>query len=353
MAIKTAPGKRKNNDVKIIHSRKLQSALEYLMTYGWVILFIVIAMTILYEFGIFNPSSVITSTPIITGFNGLSIVSPAANQTMLKFSLMDNIGLPIELTAINFTQGSAHYSKVSCQSNYLQAGGLTTCYFNATFPSTVFVSMSISYLELTGFSSNPELESGSILMQRTNGFVLPPANSPQQTNFIESGLPNNASWSILVNNSFYTSKGGFLRISLPPGNFSSILEPVYMSPPSSGCKSNSVYYVPTINISRIDSGSSYSFSYTKRTGTVCTTTVSETGLPLGYKWYSLYGFDFNYTTTNRLEFTTLSSKWLYFGLPIFMQLNSSCSRTYTESPLLSFLSAGNSKAIVFLNSTVC
>ena len=42
--------------------KRSQSALEYMMTYGWAILIIVIVAVILYSMGIFNPSSSITFT---------------------------------------------------------------------------------------------------------------------------------------------------------------------------------------------------------------------------------------------------------------------------------------------------
>jgi hypothetical protein len=50
----------------MLAGKKAQSALEYMMTYGWAILIIVIVAVILYSMGIFNPSSSISAT--ITGF---------------------------------------------------------------------------------------------------------------------------------------------------------------------------------------------------------------------------------------------------------------------------------------------
>ena len=41
---------------------KGQSALEYMMTYGWAILIIVIVAVILYSMGIFNPRASVTAT---------------------------------------------------------------------------------------------------------------------------------------------------------------------------------------------------------------------------------------------------------------------------------------------------
>ena len=54
--------------INLYTTKRSQSALEYMMTYGWAILIIVIVAVILYSMGIFNPSSSITST--VTGFSG-------------------------------------------------------------------------------------------------------------------------------------------------------------------------------------------------------------------------------------------------------------------------------------------
>ena len=56
---------KKEKDSFLLNSHKTkrsQSALEYMMTYGWAILIIVIVAVILYSMGIFNPSSSITFT---------------------------------------------------------------------------------------------------------------------------------------------------------------------------------------------------------------------------------------------------------------------------------------------------
>ena len=38
-------------------SMRLQSAMEYLMTYGWAILVIAVVLGVLYSLGVFNPSN--------------------------------------------------------------------------------------------------------------------------------------------------------------------------------------------------------------------------------------------------------------------------------------------------------
>ncbi len=86
--------------------RKSQSALEYMMTYGWAILIIVIVAVILYSFGIFNPSSSISTT--ITGFSGLgSVTAQCMMNSGLRIELGDNLGYTINITEINITSNGA------------------------------------------------------------------------------------------------------------------------------------------------------------------------------------------------------------------------------------------------------
>jgi hypothetical protein len=65
-----------------VKSKRSQSALEYMMTYGWAILIIVIVTVILYSMGIFNPSSSVTTTS--TGFSPFVISSSLCNSSGLK-----------------------------------------------------------------------------------------------------------------------------------------------------------------------------------------------------------------------------------------------------------------------------
>ena len=69
-------------------NKRSQSALEYMMTYGWAILIIVIVAVILYSMGIFNPSSSITST--VTGFSNLGAVNAFCipNQGLFLLSVI-------------------------------------------------------------------------------------------------------------------------------------------------------------------------------------------------------------------------------------------------------------------------
>ena len=80
-------------------SKRSQSALEYMMTYGWAILIIVIVAVILYSMGIFNPSSSVSST--VTGFSGLgSVTAECTANGVLRISVGDSTGNLINVTGI-------------------------------------------------------------------------------------------------------------------------------------------------------------------------------------------------------------------------------------------------------------
>ena len=90
-----------------IKSKRSQSALEYMMTYGWAILIIVIVAVILYSMGIFNPSSSITFTS--SGFSPFTVSSTICNPSGLLLTLISG-GLPNTAT-------SATINKVYITSN--------------------------------------------------------------------------------------------------------------------------------------------------------------------------------------------------------------------------------------------
>ena len=75
-----------SNRISSIKSKRSQSALEYMMTYGWAILIIVIVAVILYSMGIFNPSSSVTFTS--SGFSPFTISSVICSQDGLSFSVL-------------------------------------------------------------------------------------------------------------------------------------------------------------------------------------------------------------------------------------------------------------------------
>ncbi len=82
-------------------TKKGQSALEYMMTYGWAILIIVIVAVILYSMGIFNPSSSVTFTS--SGFSPFIISSSLCTSAGLKIAVQTG-PLPGSATSAKITK---------------------------------------------------------------------------------------------------------------------------------------------------------------------------------------------------------------------------------------------------------
>ena len=89
-------------------THKSQSALEYMMTYGWAILIIVIVAVILYSMGIFNPASSVTTTS--SGFSPFAvssaICSPAGLEVAVTAGGLPNNAASAEITAVYFSSST-------------------------------------------------------------------------------------------------------------------------------------------------------------------------------------------------------------------------------------------------------
>jgi hypothetical protein len=93
---------------------KGQTAIEYLMTYGWAILIILIVAGVLAYYGIFAPSGFLG--PTARGFGQVQVLNPwslAAVNGVMTLNLENRVGGTISVTNITYT---------------LTNGGTATCY---------------------------------------------------------------------------------------------------------------------------------------------------------------------------------------------------------------------------------
>ena len=92
-------------------NRKGQSAMEFLMTYGWAILVVLIAIGALAYFGILNPARFLPSS--CTLFPGMACNSFKIGTTSANFVVQNGLG--VALTLVNLTisdpsQGSCDWN---------------------------------------------------------------------------------------------------------------------------------------------------------------------------------------------------------------------------------------------------
>ncbi len=112
--------------------RTSQSALEYMMTYGWAILIIVIVAGVLYSMGIFSPSSSVSAT--VTGFSSLGSVSAQCigNQG-LTVQLGNSAGYPVQIQ--NISVSSNGKTVTVSEQQIISQGGSSDFYISNVCPS--------------------------------------------------------------------------------------------------------------------------------------------------------------------------------------------------------------------------
>ncbi|MEM0147728.1 MAG: hypothetical protein QXD11_02755 [Candidatus Micrarchaeaceae archaeon] len=91
---------------------KLQSAMEYLMTYGWAILLLGIVLASLYALGLFSPSSFIQSTCLLQANFGC-INAYLSSSGKLTVNIEQNTESPINITSIGCNTNATYYNMVS------------------------------------------------------------------------------------------------------------------------------------------------------------------------------------------------------------------------------------------------
>jgi len=89
---------------------KGQTAIEYLMTYGWAILIILIVAGVLAYYGIFAPSGFLG--PTARGFGQVQVLNPwsLATTGYLVLNVENRVGGTINVTKVNVTLDSNPYS---------------------------------------------------------------------------------------------------------------------------------------------------------------------------------------------------------------------------------------------------
>jgi uncharacterized protein (UPF0333 family) len=82
---------------------KGQTSLEYLMTYGWMLIIIGIVGVVLYQYGVFTPPS---TPPGCTGFSQAKPIDwkmSTQNNGNLTMTLINDAGTKINITSVNAT----------------------------------------------------------------------------------------------------------------------------------------------------------------------------------------------------------------------------------------------------------
>ena len=96
--------------MKILKHIKAQAALEFLTTYGWAFLIILVMIGTLAYFGILNPSRILPNRCTFSSEFSCSDHLLKANEVRVK--LKNNLGEPIELTSVSLSKDDG--TAISC-----------------------------------------------------------------------------------------------------------------------------------------------------------------------------------------------------------------------------------------------
>ncbi len=95
-----------------MHMKKAQAAMEYLMTYGWAIIIVIIVAAALYAMGLFSPGQ----QSIATGFNNLGKPEPGAwqmlNDGTTTVKMANNAPYSVSVTAVTVDMGATSCTNV-------------------------------------------------------------------------------------------------------------------------------------------------------------------------------------------------------------------------------------------------
>ncbi len=182
-------------------SKKAQSALEYMMTYGWAILIIVIVAVILYSMGIFNPSSSVTATSSgFSPFTPSSAICTAGPGGYTEISFVVG-GLPngassVTIDKLYLTSPSGFSSSSSKQSTYISPTTVTPGQtFNVVIAGENCSSSGISFSSAASLQYSYSTPAGNVNANAT-GTIAGKSSTTEPTTFSAYGLPVGASWTV-------------------------------------------------------------------------------------------------------------------------------------------------------------
>lgn len=135
--------------------RKAQSAMEYLMTYGWAILIVIIVAAALYALGVFNPAT--WTGHSATGFGAMGVPTDwVYSGAEYNVTLRNGLGETVTIYNVTAKSGTSYCTPTTSLSPAptIGAGGTMAFDFNAcpslTTGSSYSVGVTVTYKTQSG-----------------------------------------------------------------------------------------------------------------------------------------------------------------------------------------------------------
>lgn len=108
-----------------MHMKKAQAAMEYLMTYGWAIIIVIIVAAALYAMGLFNPGT----QSIATGFNNIGKPEPGGWQMLgtgnFTVLLANNAPYGVNITSLTVDFGATSCTGILLNGDTIGGAGIS------------------------------------------------------------------------------------------------------------------------------------------------------------------------------------------------------------------------------------
>ena len=315
--------------IRLLDSSNSQSALEFLITYGWAILILVSIVAILFALGILNIPSFVSPAPVITGFNGVVVSEVAANQTALELLLTNNLDINVSINSLQLHYNGSYFTSLECTYLSLSPGQNTLCIIPANFPiGRINFNLGIGYSVSTFLNST---SNGSVLLTTTSVKLAVPNAI---TTFVQYGFPIGSAWNVTYDGILKSTSASSLAFSTPFGSHQFSIPSLNVS----NCT-----YTPVPGSGSATAGQTVTVAYASS----CDVTFIEKNLPSGTSWSAVYNGVGQSSKTPEVVFTSVSSGSHAFTIPSVTI--GGC--VYSPNPSLGSLSVGQYDVIEF--SGVC
>ncbi len=246
-------------------NRKSQSLLEFMTTWGWVILIIVIVIGLLFSFGVFTSPTI--TAPVINGFSGVTVSNGAANSSLMVLQFHNDENKPVYIDNVSTNLNGNVYSSFQCAQQTVAPGSSTFCRVKisndqSSYTASVSVKYNITNLNFYSYSN------GTISSQTVSN--LEPINN-QITYFNETGLVPGSVWNVTFDGIKKSTTGNNISFDIPFGEYNYSVAVGNFT----GCN-NSI---------SVDSGTAQTgYSIVLPFKSSCKITFIESGLPTGINW---------------------------------------------------------------------
>ncbi|MBI5389208.1 hypothetical protein HZB01_02385 [Candidatus Woesearchaeota archaeon] len=154
--------------------KKGQAALEFLMTYGWAILVVLVVIGALAYFGVLSPQSILPEKCVMG--TGLSCTDHQVSATSFTLLLENGMGSPINITGLSLTQVGGTSSTCSAVlvpvdgpvvangASIAIANGTTPCTFTDTGSKAKF-NIAVDYYNVQTGAAYPHTITGELFAE--------------------------------------------------------------------------------------------------------------------------------------------------------------------------------------------